>query len=315
MRFRLLIGLFLLSAYHLYSQPEIKVLEKDRDLQAILTDSIYHLPFIIINTGNEPLIITRFNTSDGGFFPGRWPKEPIMPGDSAVVEGIFDTRSRNGYFSKSGYIQSNAETNRHITLSIKGYIRFRPTSIFLYSSAIPTKSIQYGTTDTMRFYFQLKGPNPIQQLVLETQEYLHPELLMYSIHGVPGGQKKFNGYTSGDSFEIRMIVRNIYGNTGAFKSRYKLICNGDTSWIPFELYFTGIPFEVQRIENDRVYIYEKNQLKRIYPIRQTANTEGGYYLNGECVKVILINPYYGHPNPISLTRIYKNGMMVEERKE
>jgi len=58
------------------------------------------------NTGTEPLVIKNARGSCGCTVP-IWPKEPIMPGESDVIEIRYDTK-RLGPFSKTVKITTNA---------------------------------------------------------------------------------------------------------------------------------------------------------------------------------------------------------------
>lgn len=76
--------------------------------------------FIVKNTGNEPLIITKTKGSCGCTVP-KAPKEPIMPGQSAVIEVKYAT-NRVGAFSKTVTVNSNAVNQPTMTLRIKGKV-------------------------------------------------------------------------------------------------------------------------------------------------------------------------------------------------
>ena len=76
--------------------------------------------FIVKNTGNEPLIITKTKGSCGCTVP-KAPKEPIMPGKSAVIEVKYAT-NRVGAFSKTVTVNSNAVNQPTMTLKIKGKV-------------------------------------------------------------------------------------------------------------------------------------------------------------------------------------------------
>lgn len=84
--------------------------------------------FTVTNIGNEPLIITRVTTGDGGFMCHSYPREPIAPNKSAEIIFLYDTR-RIGPFNKSGYIQSNA-IEPNLSIKIKGEITPAPVAYF-----------------------------------------------------------------------------------------------------------------------------------------------------------------------------------------
>ena len=75
--------------------------------------------FVFTNTGKEPLIISKAKGSCGCTVPS-WPKEPIMSGESGVIQVNYDEK-RVGAFNKSITINSNAKNATQI-LKIKGKI-------------------------------------------------------------------------------------------------------------------------------------------------------------------------------------------------
>ncbi|MCC6458879.1 MAG: DUF1573 domain-containing protein [Saprospiraceae bacterium] len=76
--------------------------------------------FKFTNTGNEPLIIKTAKGSCGCTVP-TYPKEPIMPGESNVIEVRYDTQ-RVGAFTKTVTITTN-ETTETRMLTIKGEVK------------------------------------------------------------------------------------------------------------------------------------------------------------------------------------------------
>ena len=72
------------------------------------------------NTGNEPLIIKNAKGSCGCTTP-NWPKEPIMPGESASIDIRYDT-NREGAFTKTVTLTTN-ETPSERTITIKGDVK------------------------------------------------------------------------------------------------------------------------------------------------------------------------------------------------
>jgi hypothetical protein len=76
--------------------------------------------FKFTNTGNEPLIIKTAKGSCGCTVP-TYPKEPIMPGESNVIEVRYDTQ-RVGAFTKTVTITTNEATETRM-LTIKGDVK------------------------------------------------------------------------------------------------------------------------------------------------------------------------------------------------
>ncbi len=76
--------------------------------------------FSFTNDGKEPLIISNVKASCGCTTP-NWPKEPVMPGEEAVITATYNTSKRIGPFNKSITITSNAYTPTK-RLYIKGKV-------------------------------------------------------------------------------------------------------------------------------------------------------------------------------------------------
>jgi Protein of unknown function (DUF1573) len=79
--------------------------------------------FKFTNTGNEPLIIKSAKGSCGCTVP-TYPKEPVMPGESSVIEVNYDT-NREGMFTKTVTLTTNETPDSH-TLTIKGEVKSAP---------------------------------------------------------------------------------------------------------------------------------------------------------------------------------------------
>lgn len=80
--------------------------------------------FKFTNTGNEPLIIKTAKGSCGCTVP-TYPKEPIMPGETNVIEVRYDTQ-RVGAFTKTVTLTTNEATDTRM-LTIKGEVKAPPT--------------------------------------------------------------------------------------------------------------------------------------------------------------------------------------------
>ncbi|MEI6124819.1 MAG: DUF1573 domain-containing protein [Bacteroidota bacterium] len=91
------------------------------------------------NIGDEPLLLSDVRSSCGCTIP-KWPKDPIFPGQSAVIQVTYDTK-RLGTISKQISVVSNA-TEGTLTLSIKGNIIQKPTEV------LPEKQVNSGFTPT-----------------------------------------------------------------------------------------------------------------------------------------------------------------------
>jgi len=76
--------------------------------------------FKFTNVGKEPLIITNAVGSCNCTVP-TWPKEPIMPGATAVIKVHYGTE-RVGAFEKMITITSNADISQKV-IKIKGVVK------------------------------------------------------------------------------------------------------------------------------------------------------------------------------------------------
>ena len=93
--------------------------------------------FHFSNTGTEPLVIKHAKGSRGCTVPS-YPKEPILPGEAAVIEVRYDTK-RLGKFTKTVTLTTNEEVEKHI-LRIKGEVKPKPAE----PEAIPGSNSGFG---------------------------------------------------------------------------------------------------------------------------------------------------------------------------
>jgi len=82
--------------------------------------------FNFVNDGDAPLIIKHAKGSCGCTVP-RYPKEPIMPGENAVIEVRYDTK-RIGPFNKSIRLTTNVQ-EQPLMLYIKGKVAKAPAGL------------------------------------------------------------------------------------------------------------------------------------------------------------------------------------------
>lgn len=77
------------------------------------------------NIGKIPIVIQSVKSSCGCLAP-YWPKEPIMPGETGMIKGLYDTKNRPGNFHKTMTIFSNARiennSRKEIYLVMKGVV-------------------------------------------------------------------------------------------------------------------------------------------------------------------------------------------------
>ena len=108
------------EAKQVSSGPQISIDKDVHDYGTIKKGANGTSEFTIKNTGNAPLIVSRAKGSCGCTVP-EWPKEPIMPGASAVMSVRYDTK-RVGPINKSVTISSNATNGETKVVRIKGTV-------------------------------------------------------------------------------------------------------------------------------------------------------------------------------------------------
>lgn len=99
--------------------PVMQLKEVTIDYGTIEQNADPYRVFAFTNTGTEPLIISNAKGSCGCTVP-TYPKEPIMPGQSAEIKVRYDT-NRIGAFTKTVTLTTN-EANPTRTLTIKGVV-------------------------------------------------------------------------------------------------------------------------------------------------------------------------------------------------
>lgn len=77
--------------------------------------------FKFTNSGDAPLIISQAKGSCGCTVP-TYPKEPIMPGESAEIKVKYDT-NRQGAFTKYVTLTTNAKNESTTRLKIFGEVK------------------------------------------------------------------------------------------------------------------------------------------------------------------------------------------------
>lgn len=100
--------------------PKISFNKDVHDYGEIEQGADPYCEFEFTNNGSAPLIISNAKGSCGCTVP-EWPKEPVMPGKTAVMKVRYDTK-RVGPINKSVTITSNAVDNPTMVLRIKGNV-------------------------------------------------------------------------------------------------------------------------------------------------------------------------------------------------
>lgn len=100
--------------------------EYSHDFGTIKQDTENKKVFTFTNSGSEPLIITNAKGSCGCTVP-NYPKEPVMPGDEAIIEVFYRPGKQKGKQSKTVTISANTEPAQTI-LNISALVEEVPVA-------------------------------------------------------------------------------------------------------------------------------------------------------------------------------------------
>ncbi|MCK9219491.1 MAG: DUF1573 domain-containing protein [Bacteroidales bacterium] len=117
--------------------PEISFDKTVHDYGTIFQAGDGTCEFKFTNTGKEPLILSRPQSSCGCTVP-TWPQEPVLPGKSDVIKVTYNTNNI-GPINKTVTVTSNAKTSR-VVLQIKGTVVAKP------ATTEPVKPTDQGAT-------------------------------------------------------------------------------------------------------------------------------------------------------------------------
>ncbi len=120
MRILFLILLGFLGSKSLLAQAHISVDSATYDFGSIQQGVSVEHTFRIRNTGDQPLVISAVEPACG-CVTVSYPKQPLMPGDSASIGVKFLSKGKNGFQLRSAAVYSNAD-NSTIQLYMKGEV-------------------------------------------------------------------------------------------------------------------------------------------------------------------------------------------------
>ena len=123
------------ASYAQNKGPVIRFETTEHDYGTIYQNADGSCEFSFTNVGDEPLILSQVRSSCGCTIP-KWPKEPILPGQSGVITVTYDTK-RIGVISKTIKVLSNA-TQPDLDLQIKGTVIQKPNEV------LPIKPVNEG---------------------------------------------------------------------------------------------------------------------------------------------------------------------------
>ena len=100
---------------------EIEFNKLVHDYGTILEGGNGECEFEFKNVGKEPLVLSNVTSSCGCTVPS-WPRDPVMPGKTAVIKVKYNT-NRVGAISKSVTVYSNAVEKPRVDLRIQGQVK------------------------------------------------------------------------------------------------------------------------------------------------------------------------------------------------
>ncbi|MDX9811241.1 MAG: DUF1573 domain-containing protein [Bacteroidales bacterium] len=110
------------------SQPVMKLSKTDHDFGTFREeDGRQKFDFVVMNTGNQPLVIKNIVASCGCTTP-EWTKSPIAPNGTGKITAIYDPANRPGAFNKTLSVYTNSKPELSV-LVIKGEVVPREKTI------------------------------------------------------------------------------------------------------------------------------------------------------------------------------------------
>jgi hypothetical protein len=112
-------------------KPDIFFTETAHDFGQITDAAPVRWDFTFFNSGKAALLLKNVQASCGCTTP-TWPKQPIMPGDSAKITAEFNPRGYAGQsFQKTVTVTTNIDNNgqdKIIILNFKGSVKAAQTN-------------------------------------------------------------------------------------------------------------------------------------------------------------------------------------------
>ncbi|MCB0396081.1 MAG: DUF1573 domain-containing protein [Flavobacteriales bacterium] len=102
------------------SLPTLTLDEPEYDFGTISQGEKVEKSFTFKNTGKSDLIISNATGSCGCTVP-TWPSAPIKPGETGVIEVVFNSEGKSGHQEKTVTVMANTQPNRS-TIKIYGEV-------------------------------------------------------------------------------------------------------------------------------------------------------------------------------------------------
>ena len=125
------------------SGPQISFDKDTHDYGEVFMHGDGNCVFTFTNTGNEPLLLTNVRAGCGCTVP-QWPREPLLPGDSAEIKVRYTTLNRPHQINRSIVVTSNATNKPTQVLRLKGSVIEPPPEF------TPEKNLDKGGSPSSR---------------------------------------------------------------------------------------------------------------------------------------------------------------------
>lgn len=117
----ILVLTFVIGGVMVIAQPAMKINESEHNFGKFKEEAGKQTyDFVVLNTGNQPLVIQNIVASCGCTTP-EWTKSPIAPKASGKITAIYDPANRPGPFEKTLSVYSNSKPEV-VVLKIKGEV-------------------------------------------------------------------------------------------------------------------------------------------------------------------------------------------------
>ncbi|WP_234111227.1 MULTISPECIES: DUF1573 domain-containing protein [Chryseobacterium] len=113
-------ALFLTASFAFASAQTISFEKTTVDYGTVKNGADGNRNFVVKNTGDKPLIISRVQPSCGCTVP-EWSQDPIMPGKTGQIKVHYNT-TLTGHFTKSIEVYSNDPENSRSVVNITGTV-------------------------------------------------------------------------------------------------------------------------------------------------------------------------------------------------
>ena len=272
------------------------------------------------NIGNEPLIIERASTGDGGSY-ATWDREPIAPGKKGKIIFIYDLK-RIGPFTKGIYISSNA-LNGNQTVTVKGTVVYKKTTIEVSKKDIQIGSLAFDSIAEFEFFVVNSGNEPLH---FQFDSYKNYDIDLLSLNIIESSNTYSNLYygkvcEAGDSLKVEGKYINLFGNTGRFERELIFIYNSNDT---LKININGNYYSNSTLNNKlakshyskeyQTYNYNKDKLEKIQQFNFSGHLYREFFFQDSyCTKIIQYK-YDKNSSMIENEKIFEKGKLVKEIK-